>query len=543
MWGNRKPSKGEQGLKDRIALALISDPRWQVTLFDTDWFCPFCGQVGVRTEPGRPLIDPIYTHLTSACEVFAARGGRELLSVEEVKRRSHMYEVATRLEREPAWQCWDDAGNWYCPYCGEPAVASAITVNPLPHDTISAIADHMNACGAYRGGGGEPLPEPEIQRRIVQSTAIRRVATKVSDLMAEQPLWRVVSTDGVWACPYCALAIPGVVARPGNDTTHLSRAVARHLVRGCPGYRGKKMAVQNDVELRKAALGEVPMATSEPVSKRGATGRLALGTITGEMRLAAEDLAKARAKEIEKDLVHAQRVQNDMLAKPPRFEDFAIEILYRPCGHLAGDFYDFIEIDQDRLGVVIGDVSGHGFNAALVVGMVKKVLNLAGRMHPNPIQAMSMANAEIARDLPRGMFVTAWYGVFDRKERKLKCVRAGHEPVYRFNAERKPKVSEIRPPGVALGLVQGSKFENSLQLDVVPLMRGDHVLLFTDGLAESKSPEGEEFGFERVQAVLLKYGSADPAILIGRLDAISGNFRKGAVATDDLTLIALRVET
>ncbi len=543
MWGKSKPSRGEQALKDRIALALISDPRWQVTLFETDWFCPFCGQVGVRSEPGRPLIDPIYRHLTTTCEVFAIQGGRELLSADEVKRRSHMYEVATRLEKESAWQCWDDVGNWFCPFCGEASVLSAVTVPPLPHDTISAVADHILGCRAYRGGGGEPLEVSEIERRIVQATAVRRLAGKVSDLMAEQSLWRVVSTEGVWACPYCALAVPGVVAGPGSDTKALSRDVARHLVRGCPGFQGKRMAVQTDGELRAAALGEVQLPPSEPEPARAVPSRLVLGTITGEMRLAAEDLARARAKEIEKDLAHAQRVQNDMLTKTPLFPGFSFDVLYRPCGHLAGDFYDFIEIDENRLGLVIGDVSGHGFNAALVVGMVKKVLNMAGRMHSDPAQAMSMANAEVSRDLPRGMFVTAWYGVFDRRERVLRCVRAGHEPAYRFNNERKPRVGEIKPPGLALGLVQGPKFAQTLRLDEVPLMRGDHLLLFTDGLAESKSPEGEEFGFERVQAVLLKYGASDPPTLIGRLDSISSNFRKGRTATDDLTLIAIKVDS
>jgi len=116
------------------------------------------------------------------------------------------------------------------------------------------------------------------------------------------------------------------------------------------------------------------------------------------------------------ELARARSVQEFMLPAPPKVPGLEIATSYRACKGLGGDFYDFLIVDPWHLGIVIADVSGHGTAAALVMSAAKKSLQIFGRGCHSPRDALLLANDSIKADLPRGMFVSAWYGILDIRD-------------------------------------------------------------------------------------------------------------------------------
>src|SRR5688572_3874171 len=168
------------------------------------------------------------------------------------------------------------------------------------------------------------------------------------------------------------------------------------------------------------------------------------------------------APEPSAELQRARNVQLSMLPEIPAIESLEIAAHYRPCDTLGGDFYDFITVDQWRLGIVVADVSGHGAAAALLMAVAKKVLQLCGRGNPSPRQALLEVNDSIRADMPAGMFLSALYGVLDIRNHKLALASCGHNPpLWRRGA----KVSEIQGKHNApvLGVMPSEQLRGYLQ--------------------------------------------------------------------------------
>jgi serine phosphatase RsbU (regulator of sigma subunit) len=212
-----------------------------------------------------------------------------------------------------------------------------------------------------------------------------------------------------------------------------------------------------------------------------------------------EQLKSAMAKQqeeaqerqrIEQELRVAREIQQTLLPKSlPGLPGYDVAAYYRPAHEVGGDFYDFLELDDGRLGLVIGDATGHGVPAALMMANTQSVLRaVAQRGGSEPGSILAEANEILYPDIPPNMFVTCFYAILDPESGRLLYANAGHDLPY---LRRESGADELRARGMPLGLMPGMSYEEK----EIVLKGGEAALLYSDGLVEAHDPHGEMFGF------------------------------------------------
>jgi sigma-B regulation protein RsbU (phosphoserine phosphatase) len=241
---------------------------------------------------------------------------------------------------------------------------------------------------------------------------------------------------------------------------------------------------------------------------------------------------------IDRELSIARQIQFSILPQAmPRVPRTSLAARYRPMTAVAGDVYDFLEIDGQRLGVLVADVSGHGVPAALIASMVKVALAAQHERADRPAAVLAGMNDALCGRLG-GQFVTAAYLFLDGASGLIRYAAAGHPPMLRLARRRSLEIRELEKNGFALGFVQATNYEELEQ----PLDAGDRLLLYTDGLVEAANAAEDLFGLERVKGALAAGASlpADAAAdaLLHTMDAWSGQ-----PASDDLTIVLVDWDT
>jgi serine phosphatase RsbU (regulator of sigma subunit) len=238
---------------------------------------------------------------------------------------------------------------------------------------------------------------------------------------------------------------------------------------------------------------------------------------------------------IEQELHVARVIQQTLLPKSvPELEGYQIAIYYRPAREVGGDFYDFFELGDGRLGLVVGDVSGKGMPAALVMASTRSVLRtIAQRGGVAPGEMLAEANEILYPDNPPNMFVTCFYGVLDPKSGRLLYANAGHDLPYL--RRRNGEAEELRAKGMPLGLMPGMGYEQK----ETNLQAGESALLYSDGLVEAHDPKGEMFGFPRLRALIAERGEEGSLgdSLKEELHSFTG---EGWEQEDDITLLTIQ---
>ena len=200
---------------------------------------------------------------------------------------------------------------------------------------------------------------------------------------------------------------------------------------------------------------------------------------------------------INRELDIARQIQSSILPQAmPRIRGLTIVSRYRPMTAVAGDFYDFLEIDTERLGILVADVSGHGIPAALIASMVK-VAFAAQRDHADSPAAVLAGMNETLCGRLAGQYVTAAYLFIDTRTRMIRYGAAGHPPMLR-STRTHGAVDEVEQNGVILGFAQNHGYTELK----APLRTGDRFLLYTDGLIEACNADDDFFGLERLKATL-----------------------------------------
>ena len=246
--------------------------------------------------------------------------------------------------------------------------------------------------------------------------------------------------------------------------------------------------------------------------------------------------AEARARErIEQELRVATLIQQNFLPKTlPDHEGWKVAAHYRPAREVGGDFYDFIELPDGRLGIVIGDVTDKGVPAAMVMAATRSVLRASAGRLVRPGEVLARVNDLMCPDMPSKMFVTCLYGVLDVDSGKLVFANAGHNLPY---VRTETGTVELRATGMPLGLMPGIDYEEAEGV----LEPGQTMLLHSDGVAEAHGADREMFGFPRLQDVVgARAGSGD---VIQRVLAELDRFTPdGWEQEDDITLVAITRE-
>jgi anti-sigma regulatory factor (Ser/Thr protein kinase) len=230
----------------------------------------------------------------------------------------------------------------------------------------------------------------------------------------------------------------------------------------------------------------------------------------------------------------ARRIQHALLPKDlPELEGWQIAYHYQPAREVGGDFYDFLRFEDGQVGLVIGDVSGKGMAAALVMANTQSVLRaVARRRGITPGQVLEEANELMCAYIPPNTFVTCFYGVLDSESGRFRYANAGHDPPYK---RHESQVDELRARGMPLGLMPGMLYEE----DETSLVAGDDLLFYSDGLVEAHDPKGEMFGFPRLQGLIEAHRSTDSlriGFLLSELTRFTG---KNWYQEDDITLVSL----
>jgi serine phosphatase RsbU (regulator of sigma subunit)/CHASE1-domain containing sensor protein/anti-sigma regulatory factor (Ser/Thr protein kinase) len=236
----------------------------------------------------------------------------------------------------------------------------------------------------------------------------------------------------------------------------------------------------------------------------------------------------------EQELRMARRIQHALLPKDlPELEGWQIAYHYQPAREVGGDFYDFLRFEDGQVGLVIGDVSGKGMAAALVMANTQSVLRaVARRRGITPGQVLEEANELMCAYIPPNTFVTCFYGVLNSESGRFRYANAGHDPPYK---RHESQVDELRARGMPLGLMPGMLYEE----DETSLVAGDDLLFYSDGLVEAHDPKGEMFGFPRLQGLIEAHRSTDSlriGFLLSELTRFTG---KNWYQEDDITLVSL----
>jgi serine phosphatase RsbU (regulator of sigma subunit)/anti-sigma regulatory factor (Ser/Thr protein kinase) len=250
-------------------------------------------------------------------------------------------------------------------------------------------------------------------------------------------------------------------------------------------------------------------------------------------QLVREQQAEIRQRErIEQELRVAQLIQQQFLPRElPDLPGWQVAAFYRPAREVGGDFYDFIELPDGLVGIVVGDVTDKGVPAALVMATTHSVLRAEAPRLVAPAEVLTRANELLVAEMPAHMFVTCLYAVLDPATGRLRYANAGHNVPY---VSREGTVTELRATGMPLGLMPQMRYEEKEAL----LESGATMLLHSDGLAEAHGPGREMFGFPRVAALTGEVAGGEALIdrLLKELSEFTG---AGWEQEDDITLVTL----
>jgi serine phosphatase RsbU (regulator of sigma subunit) len=258
-----------------------------------------------------------------------------------------------------------------------------------------------------------------------------------------------------------------------------------------------------------------------------------LGTVAQtlmEQRLEQERVERER---IEQELEVARSIQQASLPEEvPTPEGWQIAPYYQPAREVGGDFYDFLELADGRLGVVVGDATGKGVPAALMMASTRSTLRAVAQACESPGDALRRVNDPLATDIPSNMFVTCFYAILDPHSGRLSYANAGHDLPY---LHRNGEAEELRARGMPLGLMAGMSYEQG----EASLGEGGCVLFYSDGLVEAHDPQGGMFGFPKLRALVAEHGEERSLgnLLLEELYSFVG---EGWEQEDDITLLTLR---
>ena len=258
-------------------------------------------------------------------------------------------------------------------------------------------------------------------------------------------------------------------------------------------------------------------------------------------------LEKAEKERLEQELKIARSIQMSLLPQGPlQMPGVSLSGYCEPAREVGGDYYDFLPLEDDRLGILIADVAGKGTSAALYMAELKGLVLSLSRHHVSPRKMLIEANQIISKHLDSRSFITMTYAVVDLRARTITCARAGHCPLVYVPGpdapSRTPQV--LTPEGMVLGLQfdLGDTFERVLEEVTLPLGRGDLFVFYTDGISEAMNAQGDCFGDQRLVdlAVLNADLKSDDlrACILGEVHAFAGD----AAQHDDMTMVLLKID-
>lgn len=244
---------------------------------------------------------------------------------------------------------------------------------------------------------------------------------------------------------------------------------------------------------------------------------------------------------LRKELDVARHVQMSFLPKEnPKLEGLDIASICIPAFEVGGDYYDFIKIDENKFGIIIGDVSGKGTQAAFYMTLTKGFLKALAKQTDSPSEVLSKMNELFYENVERGRFISMIYAVVDLNNRKIRIARAGHNPVILHEANGS-KISLLSPKGLAIGLEHGVLFRKVIDEYEENLEPGKTFIFYTDGFTEASNKKGEEYGLEKLSLIATNNFNKTANELLDEIINDIKKFIGKAKQHDDMTMVIIKV--
>ncbi|MEW6517094.1 MAG: SpoIIE family protein phosphatase [candidate division FCPU426 bacterium] len=290
------------------------------------------------------------------------------------------------------------------------------------------------------------------------------------------------------------------------------------------------------------ALGQGDLDVRVPLRRRDELGQLAVAfnAMAANLKQAQADLLEKERMQHEMEI--AQRIQNALIPKRcPEIPGYSLSALYRGALEVSGDYYDFVPVDAKHWGIVVGDVSGKGVPAGLVMAQIRSTLRSLAPRALSPQAVLARVQAQMYPDMRDDMFVTASYVVLDPASGSAVLSRAGHLAAWVYRrAQRRFELA--LPNGIAIGISDPDTFSWVLKEETIHLRPGDFIFLYTDGVDEAYNRQQEFFGSERLLQTLLKSADLSAADILAGLDRALQDFMAGGSQTDDITMVLVKAE-
>ncbi len=239
---------------------------------------------------------------------------------------------------------------------------------------------------------------------------------------------------------------------------------------------------------------------------------------------------------LERELQLAREIQRTFLPHHlPSLQGWYLDARWYPARQVGGDFYDILELPDGRIGLVIADVADKGMPAALFMTLIRTLIRAAVHEVNSPSVVLERVNDLLVPDAQHGMFVTIVYAILDPNTGYLAYANAGHNPPLLMRYENR-EIERLTKGGMELGVYEGTHQEEYLTL----LKPGDSLILYTDGITEAFSPDGEIYGELRLYQVIRSANSKSPQIVIDDIIDSVSDFTKSESPSDDITILAIQ---
>jgi len=245
--------------------------------------------------------------------------------------------------------------------------------------------------------------------------------------------------------------------------------------------------------------------------------------------------ARLERERLERELALASEIQQRFQpTAPPHVEGYELQGISFPCYEIGGDYYDFIEREDGRLVIALGDVSGKGTAAALLMSSLHAAVHAQSASHDSLSATISAVNRYLADNIPANRFVTLFYAELDPASGALSFLNAGHNPPLIVHSAG--TVEQLASGGLPLGIKPDAEYREGR----TQLQKGDVLVIYSDGVTEAVSPTGEEFGATRLYEVVARNVNASAAGIRDRIESSLTKFAQGTSAADDITLVIVK---
>jgi phosphoserine phosphatase RsbU/P len=246
-------------------------------------------------------------------------------------------------------------------------------------------------------------------------------------------------------------------------------------------------------------------------------------------------------KRLDHDLEIARDIQRILLpSEAPAINGFQISGLNAPARQVSGDYFDYIQVDEERLGVAIADVSGKGVPASLIMAICRSVLRAEAARNPSPADVLRKVNRQLYPDIKEDMFISMAYLILNhQRDGGITLARAGHDAPLLYKRQSET-VTAVKSPGMVVGIDSGNVFDRLTTDFAVPLERDDCLVLYTDGVTETLNSDGDEFGLQRMMQSVRASATNGAQAIVKKIIEDVRDFTGSVPQNDDITLIAIR---